>query len=310
MKKALIIYALLLVAFFLLQPTDYVHSFVNGINLWAVNVLPALFPFMVLSRLLAHTGDTVTSSQSSMKRVLGLPRVCWKLFLISCLCGYPIGAKLTEEFYSYGTFNRRHCYLMTALCSLPSPIFCAVTVGKLMFNNLLVGVVIYGSCVISSLILCILMNITFLREKSLIADEHTVADSTAIPSQQPLDNMNQSIMSILSVGAYIALFSVLCDMLTNITDSVSISNRSNLVMAYGLLEMTNGCSRAVQMIGGTTAMGLCAFYVASGGLCVYMQCLGYNRKCHLNGGKVAIIKLLQGAMAFIVSTAIIALFSL
>ena len=73
---------------FLHSPEIYMQSFFDGLTVWAHNVLPALFPFAVLSALAVKFFPKPRFSLC--KKLFGV--TADDLYIVSLLCGYPIGA--------------------------------------------------------------------------------------------------------------------------------------------------------------------------------------------------------------------------
>ena len=89
----------------LISPAKYSSATLAGADMFIQRVFPVLLPFFFLTRLLMELGTVQKLSK-------GLTGICRKLFGISgigafaylagIISGYPLGAKLTGDFYEEG----------------------------------------------------------------------------------------------------------------------------------------------------------------------------------------------------------------
>ena len=124
-KRAFLI---LLCLIFMIFHADLVtKGAVSGLLLWYSSVVPALFPFMVLSSVLSASGGV----QALMRpfpvvfRFAGLSADGWYVLLIGLLCGCPMGAKTCADLYAEGRISSGEAKFLFALCNHPSPMFLA-----------------------------------------------------------------------------------------------------------------------------------------------------------------------------------------
>ena len=124
-KRAFLI---LLCLIFMIFHADLVtKGAVSGLLLWYSSIVPALFPFMVLSSVLSASGGV----QALMRpfpvifRFAGLSADGWYVLLTGLLCGCPMGAKTCADLYAEGRISSGEAKFLFALCNHPSPMFLA-----------------------------------------------------------------------------------------------------------------------------------------------------------------------------------------
>ena len=92
----------------LVSPERYSVVALNGVLVWATILLPTLFPFMFFSRLFSSF-DFIESLSRKIdkltKKIFNIPGDGVYIYLLSILCGYPIGAKLTHDLFFDGRIN-------------------------------------------------------------------------------------------------------------------------------------------------------------------------------------------------------------
>lgn len=288
MKFVRIFITLLFIAvatIFVSAPTKYMQSFFDGLSVWAYNVLPALFPFMVLTTLTLKF--TLQGKYSITKTLFGIS--CDNTYFASLLCGYPVGAKMISDCKADSITSTQMC----SFCSSAGPIFMIATVGAKLLQNTVATAIIVVVHILSTV-----LNGLIYRNKNrhiIITD-----DDKNFRPQDFGDTITNSTLSVLSVGGLIALFYMLADMIKNILPA-NLSDSLVVSFAIGLLEMTNGVIGVCKVTDTATATVLCSSLLALGGLCVFMQCYAFLGQKKIKAVDVLKMKVTQSAFATILS---------
>lgn len=137
MKQSFLL--LILLILMLLHPEITVKGASNGLLLWYSSVVPALFPFMVLSSLIVASGS-LSVLMAPVRLVLGpllglSAEGCYTL-LSGLVCGFPMGAKTCADFLSRGQISLREGKFLMAVCNHASPMFLLGYVYPLFHGNL------------------------------------------------------------------------------------------------------------------------------------------------------------------------------
>ena len=276
---------------FISAPSKYMQSFFDGLTVWAYNVLPALFPFAVLSTLTFKIAPK--SKRSFTKALFGVS--CDRVFLTSLLCGYPIGAKAISDTNADASAATRAC----SFCSTAGPIFMIATVGAKLLQNTLATVIIVFVHVLSAI-----LNGLIYRKKEYV--ELLDADDKFTP-QDVGNTISSSVLSVLSVGGLIALFYMLTDMLKNFLPQ-AVAGSLAFSYSIGLLEMTNGIIAVCKVGDVATATVLVSSLLALGGVCVFLQCYAFLGNKKVKAVDVLKMKLTQSAFATILSFILVKIF--
>lgn len=267
------------------------QSFVDGITIWAFNVLPALFPFMVLTTLTLKVQPPRKRSLS--KLLFGIS--CDKVFLTSLLCGYPIGAKTIAD----SDANQDAATAMCSFCSTAGPIFMVATVGAKLLQSTTATIILITVHILSAIV-----NGFLYRNKRIHCE---INNDTKFSARDIGDTVTNSALSVISVGGLIALFYMLTDMIKGLLPS---DLRNSLVTAFviGLFEMTNGVFGVCNLTDAATATILCSALLSFGGLCVFAQCYAFLGTKKVNPLKLFKMKITQSAIATIFSFALVQIF--
>ena len=122
MKKLLVILLFLFVTgAFVLNPTLCINASKKGIMLWFNNIFPVLFPCIIFSNILLATN--IVENKKKTAPVF--------IFLCGVLCGFPIGSKLSCDFYKKGIINQKTAQL---LCNCSNHFSLAYISGFVMAN--------------------------------------------------------------------------------------------------------------------------------------------------------------------------------
>ena len=95
-----ILFGIILIISF--NPAPYILSTWTGLTVWAKIVLPSLFVFFILTKLLMQSEKSLkifSILDEPFNKLYSINGGGGYIFLMSALSGYPIGAKLISEFY-------------------------------------------------------------------------------------------------------------------------------------------------------------------------------------------------------------------
>ncbi len=270
-----------------LNPSPYISATYKGFCVWAKIVLPSLFMFFILTKLLMQMNGSFKMFgflDKPFKKMYGVNKYGGYAFLMSILSGYPIGTKLTSEFYEQGLISQNEARRMLSFTSTSGPMFVVGSVAIKMFNNVKLGIVVFICHILSALI-----N-GFLYRKTEVSDTTITSlptDKTA--TKQTLnDIMLNSIISLLMVGGYIALcFCLLEGLLHNQIGSAinsfltqTFGNDFLTPIISGIVEVTNGCVSLSNIGGNLRAVCVILTCLTSfGGLSIHLQSQMFASKC-------------------------------
>lgn len=299
-----------------MSPTAYATSCLNGISLWATKLFPLLFPFFVLTRLiLVNTTNSNSRLDKYFNKLYHTPENSLMIFLLSFLCGYPMGAKLISTKYENNEIDSHAARKLLSFCSISGPMFMIGTVGMSFLNSYKAGIIILIANLIGSLINGLLYRNKDFSKSNQIKNESTTQTLTEI--------VYDSMISILMVGAFISLSFILIDILNNLKIISFISNTIcsvlnikeyqnvvNSVLA-GMLEITRGtaeigaCDLSLNLKTIITS-GLIGF----GGISVIFQSFAFISKTKIKFKYILFQKLTQGILSLVVAIILTIIFHL
>ena len=292
----------------MIRPDRYSKAFENGLSLFVLNVLPAIFPYLFFTKILSSLGVPEKMAKLLRKplKIFGLPSSCAFLVVMSFISGYPMGAKLTKELYDDGGLSSSGARAATALTSISGPIFIIGTVGAAIFKSVKAGFILYAANFAASI-----LNGLVWRNKNYVDTPMTANINKAKLS----DAVYDTVMTVLVVGGYIAIFNMVADMLKDFGVIEGLSNAIDLVpiirdsgasegLVYGLLEMTKGCMTLSKAGTNALILAFSAGVTAFGGLSVIIQSVTFLSACKVSFGSFLIRKITQSLFAFLICLAI------
>ena len=309
--------ALLLLAIMLSTNKKYQTAVLDGIMLWAAAVLPALFPYLVITSIVSSLKITATISNALSPLTTKLfnvnGNVGYALFL-SIMCGYPVGAKCVSELKTRKLIGDSESVRASALCSSSSPVFLMCSVGNLTFGNPLFGLLLFVTHFLSALTVGFIFSFYHRYEPP----KKTTDFSNANKSENVLyDSVYSAVISVLVVGGIITLFYLLTEMLSDIgalkilSELFYLFTKNKCVsvgISSGIFECTKGikilASCGISLFTLPITAAICGF----GGISVIMQSVAYLKKAKIKTATFIFSKTLAAIINFILGLILSAIF--
>ena len=289
----LLVFCLIVIICLAINPAKYSSVCLNGILIFGKNLLPAMLPFIFFTKLLTSTGYIENFSKTLSpitKKLYNSPAISSYVFLMSILSGYPMGAKITADLYAEGFISRDEAHRICSFTSNSGPMFIIGTVGSGMLLNVSAGYIILISHIVSALLNGLIYKkyqpkkINFELDKTLISHKN---------SDKKLSNcMENSILSILLVGGYVAVFFVITEVLASLKlfspiisllNTLGVEENLSKGVINGIFEITNGC-KSISMANTSLKVKtiLSSFVVSFGGLAVAFQGFAFLGDFHIS----------------------------
>ena len=302
----------------------------NGLTLWATCVVPSLFPFFVITNLLSHTKVVSVIGKlldKFMRPLFNVPGIGGFAFVMGLISGYPVGAKIVADFREKGLVTQDEGERLLAFTNNSGPLFILSSVGIALFGVAKTGLLLLGTHILA----CITVGIILARFSKRNRFENSYDtiknkferknDSQSCNSENITfknlgevltSSINSSISTILMIGGFVVIFSVIISILnqTNILDNLSTSlypilNFLNIDLEFakpllsGILELTNGVNLVANIPTKLISQNivLSAFLLGFGGFSVLLQVYSIVSKTDLSMKKYLVGKFLQGIIA-------------
>lgn len=262
----------------------------QGLILWFNTLLPTLFPFFLVTRLIIELDICPKILRSYYPVFVGL------------ISGYPAGAYTCSEMNKKGQLSDSKAQCLLIACNNASPAFLINYVNCYCLNLINHRFIIWISVISSSILTALMYHMLYCRnshENRITCSELTSTSSTNNSNADfmPIleSTMFRSFEILLMIGGYVMLFS----MLANILMCLPISKMSIIILS-GALEVTTGCSLITKLpptiplyIKSATAAALCGF----GGLSAILQTNSAIFSSNLSIKKYILHKLICGIIS-------------
>jgi len=288
----LTIFILLISAFFILNSYKYIQVTIEGILVYGTKVLPTLLPFVFVTKVLSNFDFiySVCNKFSGVSKFLfNTKSISCYIFFMSIISGYPIGAKLTSEFYEKNLIDSTDAQKILSFCSTSGPLFIIGSVGVGFFHNALLGITIFVIHVVSSIINGLLYRNYNKKQINVLIKENE--NNKTIKEFSLQECMYSSIVSVLIVGGFIIIFYVLIQILLDynllypfirLFELLGLENTLSTGLIAGLIEITKGVSILSMSQNVQLSFIIASFLISFSGLSVLMQATTFLDKTKIN----------------------------
>lgn len=291
------------------NPALFSSATISGLKLFFGSVLPGLLPFMFLTKLLTELGTVFKISKrfsNVSQKLFGTPGVSFYCFFMSILSGYPIGAKIISDLYSKDLITENDAKRMSIFCTTSGPIFVIGAVGVGMLKSYKLGLILYISHILSSIILGLIYNLIF-KNKDY---------QTKIVFQSNKKNENiftscllETINSLFLVGGYITIFYLISEAfeLLKILEFISIlvskiipfvSPETIKTFLFGILEVTRG-AKELSSQSSPTISAICGL-ISFSGISIIMQSLSFLKQAKIKAHSFILSKCVLMVLSIII----------
>ncbi len=229
---------------FLLVPETVTASVSGSLSLCATRIIPAVFPFSVISSFFISTGgaDVVDHFFGRLhRRLFGLPSGA-SAFICGLLFGFPLGALTASALYRRGALKRDECERLLCCGCCASPTFPVFSVGKGMFGSFQLGAAIWAAQALSAVIIGVTLNVFSKRRPktpniSVCRHEHVRLESALTSA------VTEASRVMLNVCGAVTFFSLLGAVTIHYFSYVCDNVYLKLALA-SVFEFASGCASA------------------------------------------------------------------
>ena len=275
-------------AIMLIFPKEIFFGAKNGLLLWFEKVIPSILPFMIISnclisvdipQFLGQLTEPFTLAVFNLTGTEAFP------LILGLTAGCPIGIKTTSQLYKNGSLTENAAKRLTMFCGNAGALFITGTVGMGVFKSAKAGYFLMLCTYIPPLFLAVITGLFSPRTKPKKVFVQPKPFTQKIFTAAIAD----SLRSVLMIGGYIIIFSVICAVFEklHIFDGLSLMLRPlglpesiNKALASGFFEMTNGCALANGS--GKLSIACAAMILGWSGLSIHAQSLEFTESAGID----------------------------
>lgn len=314
----------------ILYPDVAFKGSIRGLEMWWGIVFPSLLPFFILSELLIcfgivqFIGVFLEPIMRPLFRVPGVGAFVWAMGMAS---GFPSGAKLSAKLYKDGELTKLEAERLNSFTNSSNPLFIFVAISVGFFHNVSIGIVLAASHYISNALVGLLMRFygknqpNYSRRErtpsNRIKHAFTVLHEKRMQEKRPIgkilgDAIASSIQTLLMIGGFIIVFSVLNMLLIEVGFITQIGKIISFFLSKstihpdlstpfvsGLFEITLG-SKLVSEVANSTLLqqvALTSFILGFGGFSIQAQVASIISEVKMSMKPYMIGRLLQSIIA-------------
>lgn len=255
---------LLIFVYLLVKPDLASVPITESIYLCVRVIVPALFIYMVLARLIIAMPFTAWICSK-----LGRYGVEAEVLILGILCGFPVGAKSAVFLFKSGSISKKRAEYLCAFTNNVSLSFLIGYIGMSIFSDVKIGIKLAVFQFISAIITAVIMRFVFMKK-----EDFKITQSNALNFKRTTvtEAVTDTAFTMLSVCAFIITFSVIGEL------ALSVFHPDGFVriLVKSFFEFSSGCAGAVSLAPKAAFVAIC-FSVGFSGLCVIMQVISVMR---------------------------------
>ena len=259
------------------------------------NVLPVLFPLMVISKIVTALGSFSSFERTAGRlftKIYGIPPCSAVPFFLGMISSFPVGASSATDLFLDGKLTKKEAETVAAISSVTGPSFPVAVVGTVLLGNTRTGWLIYSVQLISAFLTGVPFSRTFKKRDSLINRERQRRNLNFLSLIS--DAISCSAVNCLFICCTVAFYSLFCSILIS---STGLENITLTSFIFSLFEFSEGCRHAA-VSGDAAGAAICAFSVSFGGLSVFSQCASVMNKAGLSVKRLILFKTICGILSF------------
>jgi sporulation integral membrane protein YlbJ len=310
-------------------PQESLDASRRGLKMWWEIVFPALLPFFIVSEMLIGFGVVKFIGillEPLMRPLFKVPGVGGFVWAMGWASGFPAGAKFTARLRQEGQLTQIEAERLVSFTNSSNPLFIfgAVSVG--FFHNPRLGIILAMAHYLGNICVGVFMrfygkespNETAKKTgNSKLREALSALHQTRIKDRRPIgkllgDAVNSSIQTLLMVGGFIILFSVINKLLYHLhitamlakavevlLSSIAFPDMLSIPFISGLFEITLGSQLSSQIQDATLmekAM-VTSFILAFSGFSVQAQVASILAQTDIRFKPFFIARIFQGLFA-------------
>lgn len=253
----------------LIKKSIVYSSIIYALNLWVNNLIPALFPFFIISDILINYNITdyiPKIIKKICKYIFNITDNMLTIFLLSMISGFPSNARNTRLLYDKGELSLEEANHILLFSHFSNPVFILTTVTVFFLHNERLGIPLLIIHYLSNFILGFLFRNKFCYKKNSNnkVDNNIKRDFGNIF----VNSIKRSIDTILMICGIVLVFLLLS---TIVVDTFNF-NSYNTMIIKGLFEITIGIEELSKLsLDYSYKLVISSMILAFGGISVHVQ---------------------------------------
>ena len=329
---ALAVSAFILVSALIIYPKEAFDASLRGLNMWWTVVFPSLLPFFIFSEMLIGFGVVRFIGvllEPFMRPLFRVPGSGGFVLAMGMASGFPAGAKLTARLRQEGQITVSEAERLVSFTNSSNPLFIFGAIAVGFFKNPSIGIILALSHYLGNICVGFLMRFHGSNDRTDELNKRPYSFKTALQEMhhtrlkdnRPIgkllgDAVTSSIQTLLMIGGFIILFSVLNRLLflMDITTLVShffsyllllfgFSQELSLPLISGIFEITLGSQMTSKVSDSVLwqQIAIVSFILAFSGFSVQAQVASILAETDIRFSPFFIARLFHGLFSVLLS---------
>lgn len=282
---------------FILNSKAVTEAFVFSLNNSLNEVVPSVFPMLVITYFFLGTGFSKSLKKFIGKftaPLFGLSGNTAEIILTGLLGGYNTAIKSAVKKLSSDEISTEEAKRLSLFFTCPGVSFCICICGLSVYSDIKAGIILLSANILSCLITASLYNIF---RKNKISD--TVVNKSYNISSAFVDAVASSATAVMGIISWICVFSVIIAALNIYIPFHSINT---------ILSLTGEISSAIIFAKNNFSLGITAFCLSFGGLCIFFQQLPDIIAIGISPVYYLVVRLIQAVLCSVIAKFLFILF--
>ena len=131
-------------------------SIMYALNIWVNNLVPALFPFFIISDILINyniANYIPLNIRNMCKKIFNISDSMFTILILSMISGFPSNARNTRNLYDKGAMTLQEANHILIFSHFANPIFILTTVSIFFLHSKQIGIILLITHYLSNFIL-------------------------------------------------------------------------------------------------------------------------------------------------------------
>lgn len=269
--------AVFLTVLFFYMPETVTGSVTSSLSVCAARVVPAVFPFSVLSAFFIKSGGADMADRIfsfPFFKIFGLEHGASAL-ICGLFFGFPLGASAVGELYKKGVLTKKDASRLLTFCACASPTFSVFSVGAGLFGNIKVGVFIWATQFSVSILIGVVSGVFSRKNKRIKFQKNDILPTENSFPELFTSSVKDASSVMINVCGAVIFFSLLGNIASEIIFGIS-QNIYLRLFTLSFFEFATGASSAADaFLSGEITMGealaFSGFSIGFSGLSVICQ---------------------------------------
>ncbi len=272
----------------------------KALEICANSLLPALLPFVFLSRIYANTSKSESSFLSGIfSKLFGVDKSLSIPVFLGLFFGFPSGAISASSCYKKGLCTKTQAENAIALSNNCSAPFLINVAGAVILQNVRYGIYLFASQIISVLSLSVIMRILYSGDKDCdyyFCGYHKQSNPETSLSVIFTDSIKISAQNMLYVCAFTVFFYLISGIICDTLQSFLPGFDSLKALICGALEITSGVF-ACKSLDFPMNIILCSIICSFAGMSVMFQICAICNEYDLSIKKFIVSRFILSALS-------------